>query len=255
MIVKAITSFLMTYDNDEMQYALWRDYLAAALGPECYERLLGEGVASVRAIEDVGKRVYYFHTDAFFPDPAQAVEASLLPNDTFRGVFPLPAGSETQPVLKGSYLRPIIWFPFENEAFAFGAITTPDTFRLFGRMGALTRGYRVTDDGHWRIIANEPRPLTFAEDVDTTGSFKYAEFDAGPLPPGDLNIGLDLAANIRLYADRVPFYIGAMPLDEPTRLEFGRLTDLHLNTRFSYLEAVLDTPIIFDPMINCQACG
>jgi hypothetical protein len=257
VVEKAVVNFLQTSENQEDRIFSWASYLNTALGEECFHRLF-EG-STVEAIEDNRRRVYYFHTEACFPEPANATPAAELVirplvavgNDLEAADLPIPDHE-----LADAKLRPIIWFPFKNEAFAFAAVTGPNRFRLLGRMGAMTHGNRITDDFHWQVNIKELRPLTFAEDILPDGSGKFAELDAGALPPGDCDMGLDIDERIDLWRDPVPFYIGAMPLDDPQGFDYSDLDQLHKSRagNFCFLEGEFNTPIVFDPVVNCGSC-
>ncbi|MFO7663089.1 MAG: hypothetical protein R6X18_10910 [Chloroflexota bacterium] len=241
---------------DEEQIRYWLEYLRAVWNEECFNELFEE---SVEAVNDPRRRVYYFHADTHLQKPALGAATGVaLQTDVFRGAYPMPQSE--QPIdlndLNGFNLYPLIWYPFTEEAFAFAAVISADRFKLLGRMGGLTRGYRITDDLHWQVNIDEFRPLTFAEDImpGPTTIEKFAEFDAGPLPPGDFDIGLDPDDIIHLWLEPVPFYIGAMPISDPTQFQHSDLTDLHQTQTFRFLEGELDTPIFFDPVVNCGSC-
>jgi hypothetical protein len=238
---------------DDLTY--WQNFLGAVWDEDCFGELFPN---AVRAVDDVRRRVYYFHADAHLIKPATGAATGVaLGTDIFQGAFPLQASSTlVDPNHLADYnLYPLIWYPFENEAFAFAAAISADRFKLLGRMGGLTRGYRITDDLHWQANIDEERPLTFAEDIVPGAMIeKYAEFDAGALPPGDFDIGLDPTEVIHLWLQPVPFYIGAMPLGDPVAIENRHLSTLHDTHGFAFLEGEIDTPIIFDPVVNCGSC-
>ena len=285
-IVEGIGNYLRA-PKENWQRTYWQDYLISALSLACFNALLNENVAEpeVRSTADPGRRVYYFHVDAYLPPPdmkpvvswrtedvVEALKFAVAVNEYEAEVFKRPPYVDPNAVnlrpplnLAGSFLRPIFWFPFKYEAFAFGAITSQEHFRLYGRMGALTDGYVATDDVHWAGTAGPMRekwPLTLAEDVDPMGGFKYAEFDAGPLPPGDNDFRLKPDAGVSLWPAAVPFYLGAMPLMDPTLLKLAGngktpalVNESGSEPDFCYLEGTLDMPILFDPIVNCQGCN
>jgi hypothetical protein len=287
VIEKAVVNFLQTSGKSGRQ----NNFLNTAFGEDCYHSLFEGGnqeniegnslkstlsailtrwlkrisnqvkskEGTLEATQDNRRRVYYFHTEACFPEPAKATQADKLAIKAVSEVMVVPQRTDsplTEVELADAKLRPIIWFPFVNEAFAFAAVTGPNRFRLLGRMGAMTHGYRITDDFHWQVNIKELRPLTFAEDILPDGSGKFAEFDAGALPPGDCDMGLDIDERIDLWRDPVPFFIGAMPLDDPQGFDHKDLDQLHKSRagNFCYLEGKLNTPIIFDPVVNCGSC-
>lgn len=258
LVLQGIANFYETSASDDERYDQWNNYLALALGENYWNLFPDNRSPDVEAVDDVGRRVYYFHVDACLPvpEPEQALMAAALTDSValFGGAYPLPDPTVVEfPQAIAGQLRPIIYFPFVEEAFAFGAITEGKSLRLFGRMGRLTRGYRVSTNPFWRVFINEKLPLTFAEDIHPDDQKKYAELDAGPLPPSDFNLGLD-NETVFLHAEPVPFYVGAMPLVDPALLSLEELERLD-GGQFCYLTAELDTPIIFDPMANCGSCA
>lgn len=241
----------------------------------CVGNLFGdlEGFQIRKAISVVDSprtRVFDFHAHARFHDDGQGTRAEALAI-AVGGIKDVTApdaaemGAIPANLVRAGRMQPIIWFPFQDhEAFAFGATTGAGTLRLFGRLGPATDGYRISGDTHWKVNDDETRILTFREDIDPrtlTSDDKHAEFDAGAIFPGDVDTKLSLDTP-RLYLEPVPFYIGAMPLEDPKDLMVtpGEAERPHLTNggeavgAFAFLSGELDVPIVFDPIQECNGC-